>query len=114
MKNYKTLAERLIDGAFLKGGESLFSTGEPITSGFAVGTTNLYTGKMPEHREIAGINKALKNSKSKAFGSWLDKDKTLYIDAINIVSDRNKAVEIAKGLKEIAIYDLNSSEEIRL
>jgi len=114
MKNYKTLAEILVNEAYLRGGASVYANGSSITSGFAVGKTNLFTGKMPENRNIEQINEAIKTSKGKAFGSWRDSDNTLYIDVINIIEDRDEALKIAKALNEIAIYDLNKKEEIRL
>ncbi len=116
MKNYSTLAEKLINEAYTNGGTSLSAyTHAPITEGYAVASQNLWEGKAPEQSDIAEINTILAEHKPSYVGSWLDSETNIYyIDAITIVDDIDYALHLAKARNEIAIYNLSTKEEIRL
>lgn len=50
-----------------------------------------------------------------AFGGWYNaKNGRFYFDATVIVKDRTKAIELARVNGQLAIYDLNNLEQIRL
>lgn len=50
-----------------------------------------------------------------AFGGWYNaKNGHYYYDATVIVKDRTKAIELARVNGQLAIYDLNNLEQIRL
>lgn len=46
-------------------------------------------------------------------GTWIDGDK-IYIDISKNFGDKEKALEVAKNNKQLAIFDLNSNESIYL
>ena len=46
-------------------------------------------------------------------GMWLDDDK-VYLDISQHHTSKNKALEVGKANKQLAIYDLENDEEIRL
>ena len=119
MKNYQALAEKLVNEAYLHGGATLNISGEALTRGFAVGSQNIYTGKMPEHRELADIGKKIGEARSSnltsIYGSWRDTtSKLLYIDAVILYINKANAIAKAKENGEIAIYDLSTNDEIRI
>ena len=49
------------------------------------------------------------------FGTWIDEaDGALYLDTPELFSDKSEAIEAGKRTNQIAIFDLESHEEIRL
>ena len=86
---------------------------QPITKGFAVAakeTQNSFGG--------AGLNKVIdfvQNNKVDAYGGWIDEQTGLfYWDAVFIVDSLEAAKELGRKNGQIAIFDLNNLEEIRL
>ena len=115
--NYTKLASKLINEAYLHGGATFDVDCKPITKGYAVGITNIYTGTMPEQRGELDIARKLEMSPENTFhsrlGSWFDtKTKILYIDAIRVYPYKVLALWQAKKSKEIAIYNLTTKEVI--
>lgn len=96
------------------------ATLQPVSSGYAVAlaaTQNSF-GE-------AGLNKVVnyvmdlqndgKNAGDLAFGGWFNTDNNqYYYDATVVLQDRAKAIELGRANKQIAIFDLNNMEEIRL
>lgn len=64
-----------------------------------------------------GIKAVLKHAKANAgyIGGWLDeKTGIYYLDSVKIFSDKQKAIRFAIENEQIAIYNLQNGEEIRL
>jgi hypothetical protein len=78
-------------------------TKQPTNQEWVVGINNLYTGKQ---KQITP--EFIKQHKT--FGGWLDND-TLYLDNI-LLTTKEKAINKAKELKELAIFNLNTKETL--
>lgn len=87
-------------------------TFEDVTSGYIVAyneTQNSF-GK-------AGLKKVINHAKNhdNVVGGWLDTETNLYyFDSCKVFSDRNKAIEFGKQNKQIAIFNIDKLETIRL
>jgi hypothetical protein len=68
-----------------------------------VGINNLYTGKQKQ------ITPEFIKQNS-TFGGWLDND-TLYLDNI-LLTTKDKAINKAKELQELAIFNINTKETL--
>ena len=88
------------------------STMQPINKGYAVAvqqTQNSFNK--------AGLKKCLKYAckNNTALGGWYDKEsKRFYYDAVQIFTDLQTAINAGVLHNQIAIYDLNTNQEIRL
>lgn len=91
------------------------NTLQPITKGYAVAvaeTQNSFGGY--------GLLKVMQYQQSnpakvQAFGGWLDtKSNQFYFDATIICSDLETAKELGRRNNQLAIFDLENLEEIRL
>lgn len=98
------------------------ATLQPITSGYAVAlsvTQDSFGAKglekvvdVIEHMQNQG---EVSHFDSLAFGGWYDtKSGRYYYDATVIVKDRTEALELARVNGQLAIFDLDNLEEIRL
>lgn len=60
------------------------------------------------------VEYALKNN-IECVGGWLDqKSGRFYFDATVIVEEKEKAIELGRANKQLAIFNLNTNEEIRI
>ena len=48
------------------------------------------------------------------FGTWIAPDGRIYIDAVQVVSDRQQAIELAKQRGELAIWDAENKVEVTI
>ena len=87
---------------------------QPITTGYAVALADTQNSFGAEGlaRVIEFVNN---NAGVNAFGGWLDSETGLfYWDATVIVSDRATAEELARKNGQLAFFDLENLEEIRV
>lgn len=98
---------------------------QPVAHGYAVAlaeTQNSF-GNEGLAKVVAVIDR-IKNEAAKidldatdrlAFGGWYDLESGLYYyDATLIIKDRQEAIELGRKNGQIAIFDLDNLEEIRL
>lgn len=98
------------------------ATLQPITSGYAVGllVTQDSFGAKGLKKVVDVIDKMQNQGEAShfdglAFGGWYNsKNGRYYYDATVIVKDRMEALELAGVNGQLAIYDLDNSDEIRL
>jgi len=90
------------------------NTLEPITTGYSVavaGTQNSF-GNYGAARVIAYANN---HPEINALGGWYNSENgQFYYDAVIICSTLDEALSLAKAHDQIAIFDLNNLQEIRL
>lgn len=90
------------------------NTMEPITAGYSVavaGTQNSF-GNYGAARVIAYANT---HPEVNALGGWYNSENgQYYFDAVIICNTLAEALELAKANDQIAIFDLNNLQEIRL
>jgi len=90
------------------------NTLKPITKGFSVAVSETQNSFNTEGA-AAVVNFANANENIKAFGGWYDKESGLfYYDAVIICNTLEEAVKLGKLNKQLAIFDLNKLQEIRL
>lgn len=105
----------LFDYIKRNGGISLSSENKIPTSGFMV---SLMGTEMQLAMDTRGIEDAVDFMhrhcpKDKYFGAWVDGD-TLYLDRSINIQDREVAIAFGKANEQIAIYDVEKGESIRL
>ena len=86
----------------------------PVNSGFAVAVADTQNsfGNYGLAKVIAYISK---HKEINAVGGWYNSEnKQYYFDATIIVEDRETAIKLGRENKQIAIFDLNNMQEIRL
>ena len=89
-------------------------TFEPITSGYAVAVLDTQNSFNAEGaaRVMEYVNN---HPEVNAVGGWYNSENgRFYYDATIIVNDLATAIELGKANQQIAIFDLNNLEEIRL
>ena len=87
---------------------------EPLTSGYAVAVAATQNSFGPEGLQRV-IEYAATHKDIAAFGGWLNNKSGLYyFDAVIICEDRAGAMELARINKQIAFFDLNRGQEVRL
>ena len=87
---------------------------EPIKSGYAV-AVSATQNSFGENGLKSVINYAKDHKEINAFGGWLNSENNMYyFDAVVIFKDIEKARKFAKLNNQIAFFDLNKLEEIRL
>lgn len=112
-----SLASELVFSAREKGGGTFNANGDEVnpSSGYAVG------GKAPtlimgvKGRTISMVEELgrwLDKNPSRYFGSWADNG-VAYFDAVDIVDNRDLAIDFAINRGEKAIWDFANSREIR-
>ena len=89
-------------------------TFEPVTTGYAVAVADTQNSFGPE-----GLAKVVRymqdHPEVNAFGGWYNsKNGQYYYDATIIVNDLERAIELGRANKQIAIFDLANCKEIRL
>lgn len=86
---------------------------QPVTSGYAVAIRE--TQNSFGNEGIASVLDAIKAGKANAIGGWYDEQSGLYYyDATLIVHDREQAIRLGIENDQLAIFDLNTMQEIRL
>ena len=92
-------------------------TGESVTAGYAVGGIRefkFYEARLEQLEEVtAAIQKIRCSHPKMKIGFWLD-GSTLYLDAIAVMSSEESARTVAETFDEIAFFNLDTNEEIRL
>ena len=87
---------------------------QPITAGYSVavaGTQNSFNA--------AGLKRVIKYAKEhkeiNAFGGWYNtENKKFYFDAVIVCNTLEEAITLGRANNQIAIFNLNTFEEIRL
>lgn len=90
------------------------ATLQPVTSGFAVAVADTQNsfGRDGLDRVVKYVSE---HSEVTAFGGWLDQATGLYyFDATIICRTREEAEALARANKQIAFFDLDKLEEIRM
>lgn len=115
MKNLILIASELLSIAQQNpNGFTVSKSLEPIKKGFSVACIETQNSFDFQGAKKV-VNFAKKNKKVSGFGGWLDKETgKFYFDAIMIITDRSEAIRIGMQNKQIAIYDLEKNEEIKL
>ena len=87
---------------------------QPITAGYAIAiadTQNSF-GNDGLKKVISYISK---HANINAVGGWYNSEnKQFYYDATIVVNNLQEAIRLGKANKQIAIFDLNNMQEIRL
>lgn len=90
------------------------NTLQPITKGFAVAVADTQNSF-----DVSGAKKVIKyakgNKQINAVGGWLNSENgKYYFDAVIVCNTLEEAIILGKANKQIAIFNLNTLEEIRL
>ena len=89
-------------------------TFEPITSGYAVAVLDTQNSFNAEGADIV-MEYVNNHPEVNAVGGWYNSENgRFYYDATIVVNDLATAVELGKANQQIAIFNLNNLEEIRL
>ena len=90
------------------------NTFQPITSGFAVAVAE--TQNSVDNYGAAKVAAYVcAHDEINAVGGWFNtENKKYYYDAVIVVKDLETAVSLGKANKQIAIFNLDTLEEIRL
>jgi len=90
------------------------NTFQPITKGYCVAVAE--TQNSFDNAGAAKVAAYVCSHKNvNAVGGWFNTDnKKYYYDAIIVVNDLKTALKLGKLNKQIAIFDLNNMQEIRL
>ena len=113
----KNEIEKLIDRVYRDGGFTVSLSKGPVPKkGYVVALGNIFTGREREaYREADSLLKIIKAASPCFLGGWLDKKTGLiYFDIVEIFSNLDEALRIGKELNEIAIFNLETGEEIRI
>ena len=114
----KTLVSNGLASTAMNGGATINpKTGENVTSGYAVGGVMEYkyvTPTLADLEEIQGdVQRMVEAHPNCMVGFWMN-DGTLYVDAINITKHEEAARIVAETFNEIAFFNLDTNEEIRV
>lgn len=118
MTTYTAIAETLLTAARTSGGITLNpSTGTSPTSGYAVGYP--YGGisfRDDSEVDIKWIAEVAREADENGYfvGSWYAPHGVIFIDLVEVITDRDEAIEAGLSRTELAIYDLEKGEEITL
>lgn len=90
------------------------NTLQPITKGFSVAVANTQNSF-----GVSGAKKVIKyakeNKRINAVGGWLNSENgKYYYDAVIVCNTLEEAVILGKVNKQLAVFDLNNLQEIRL
>ena len=121
MKKFVTSKEIALKGLSLtakNGGATINpKTGETVTTGYAVGGIRefkFYDARLEQLEDITAAIQKIRCSHPKMdVGFWLDGG-TLYLDAIAVMASEESARIVAEAFDEIAFFNLDTNEEIRL
>lgn len=87
---------------------------QPVTHGYAVAMAETQDSFGPEGLAKV-VDFAAKDSRVTAIGGWLDTVSGRYFyDAVVIVDDFRLAYELAESNAQLAFFDLDNMQEIRL
>ena len=87
---------------------------EPITAGYAVAVLDTQDSFNEEGAERV-VNYINSRDDINAVGGWYDTESgRFYYDATIVVNDLATALQLGKANKQIAVFNLNKMEEIRL
>ena len=119
--NYITSKEIALKGLGLtakNGGATIDpKTGGTVTTGYAVGGIQefkFYSARLEQFEEITEAIKKIRMAHPKMkIGFWLDEG-TLYLDAVAVMNSEESARIVAETFDEIAFFNLDTKEEIRL
>lgn len=85
----------------------------PETAGYCVALAETQNSFSKEG--LARVYDVIRSGRANAVGGWLDSESGLYYyDAVVVLQDREKAIELGRLNNQLAIFDLNNMEEIRL
>ena len=90
------------------------NTFEPITSGFSVAVAETQNS-FGNYGAAKVVSYASKHDEIKALGGWFNsKNGQFYYDAVIIVDSLEEALKLGRENGQIAIFDLNTMQEIEL
>ena len=90
------------------------NTFEPITKGYSVAVKETQDS-FGNYGAAKVVSYAEKHNEITALGGWLNSaNNQYYYDAVIICEDLNEAIALGRANNQIAIFDLNNMEEIRL
>lgn len=85
----------------------------PETAGYCVALAE--TQNSFNNEGLARVYEVIRSGRANAVGGWLDSESGLYYyDAVVVLQDREKAVELGRLNNQLAIFDLNNMKEVRL
>lgn len=86
---------------------------QPVTSGYAVAIRE--TQNSFGESGIRKVLDAVNSGNANAIGGWYDEQSGLYYyDATMVVQDKEQAIRLGLENDQLAIFDLNRMQEIRL
>ena len=89
------------------------STLEPVTTGYSVAIAETQNSFGPAGLE--NVHDAIICGMAECVGGWFDSESgKYYFDAVNIYRNKYQAIEIGRANSQIAIFDLDNLDEIRL
>ena len=114
----KDLVQKAIALTVKNGGATINpKTGESVTAGYAVGGIRefkFYDARLGQLDDIIEACKKIRaEHRNCDLGFWMDGG-TLYVDAIIVMADEASARVVAEKFDEIAFFNLDTNEEIRL
>ena len=114
----KDLVSKAIALTVKNGGATINpKNGEAVTSGYAVGGVRefkFYNARIEQLDDIVEACKKIRaEHKNCMLGFWMDGG-TLYVDAINITKHEEAARIVAETFGELAFFNLDTNEEIRV
>lgn len=90
------------------------TTLQPVTSGYAVAVADTQNSFGEEGCKRV-VNYVTSNEYINAFGGWLNTENNeFYFDATIICSSKEEAEALARANDQIAYFDLNNMEEVRI
>lgn len=90
------------------------NTFEPITAGYSVAVKETQNS-FGNYGAAKVVSFAAKNDNINALGGWLNTDNNeFYYDAVIVCSTLEEAIRIGRENGQIAVFDLNKLEEVRL
>lgn len=95
-------------------------TGEFVTAGGIVVAVPGYESIIPardfDHDALEAYAyynaAALENTPALKLGVWIDRQPRVYLDVVELITDRPRALGLAKQRGEQAVYDLDTGETI--
>lgn len=111
---YANLAAALVRKSIKYGGATLTREGEDLTTGYAVGGILEFKFDEKECRleDIAAALRKIEETGS-YFGGWYHEG-VFYLDAVRVFKNRADALKAAIEGEEIAFFDLDNQEEIKI
>ena len=90
------------------------TTLQPVTSGFAVAVAATQNSFGEEGCKRV-VNYVTSNDQISAYGGWLNTDNNeFYFDATIICRSKEEAEALARANEQIAYFDLDNMEEVRI